>query len=33
VIIFKISRGRIVEMDVIADPARLGQLPLGVLEA
>jgi RNA polymerase sigma-70 factor (ECF subfamily) len=33
VIIFKISRGRIVEMDVIADPARLGQLHLAVLEA
>ena len=33
VIIFKISRGRIVEMDVIADPARLSQLHLAVLEA
>jgi RNA polymerase sigma-70 factor (ECF subfamily) len=33
VIIFKISHGRIVEMDVIADPARLGQLHLAVLEA
>ena len=32
VIIFKISRGRIVEMDVIADPARFGQLHLAVLE-
>jgi RNA polymerase sigma-70 factor (ECF subfamily) len=33
VIIFKIRRGRIVEMDVIADPARLSQLHLAVLEA
>jgi len=32
-ILFTISRGRIVEMDVIADPARLRQLHLGVLEA
>lgn len=33
VILFNISRGRIVEMDVIADPARLGRLHLAVLEA
>ena len=33
VIIFKIRRGRIVEMDVITDPSRLGQLHLAVLEA
>jgi RNA polymerase sigma-70 factor, ECF subfamily len=31
VIVFKISRARIVEMDVIADPARLRQLHLAVL--
>jgi RNA polymerase sigma factor (sigma-70 family) len=30
-ITFKIERGRIVEMDVITDPARLRQLELGVL--
>jgi hypothetical protein len=33
VIVFKISRGRIVEMDVIADPARLSQLHLAVLDS
>jgi RNA polymerase sigma factor (sigma-70 family) len=32
VILFKIRHGRIVLMDVIADPARLSQLRLGVLE-
>jgi RNA polymerase sigma-70 factor (ECF subfamily) len=33
VIVFKISRARIVEMDVIADPARLSQLHLALLGA
>jgi RNA polymerase sigma-70 factor (ECF subfamily) len=32
VIVFKVSRARIVEMDVIADPARLRQLHVAVLE-
>ena len=32
VVAFKVMRERIVEIDVIADPARLRQLDLGVLD-
>ena len=32
VITFKIRRGKIVEIDVLADPARLRRLNLAVLE-
>jgi hypothetical protein len=29
---FTITRGKIVEIDILADPARLGQLDLAVLD-
>jgi RNA polymerase sigma-70 factor (ECF subfamily) len=32
VLLFTVARGKIVEVDVVADPARLGQLDLSVLE-
>jgi hypothetical protein len=32
VVVFKVERGRIAEMEVIADPARLRRLRVSVLE-